>query len=553
MSLFVHSSRFNNPFVTPKTFCALVGAILLQCCTICRLNRARTGIDRVTFFFILFSIYLFIHAIFADTGVLPSLIIICILLLYLGFKSCKPKVYEILNTIIISAATLQAILGILQYWGITGPDSGIGISGSFDNPAGFAIGLAISCPFTLPLLRSKQMRRKAIGYLMLTIITLAIFHSKSRTGLLATGVIWGYIFWIECIRKSYTRKAILFLFCSIFLGVAIHLFIQKKDSASGRLLIWQVSTTQILGKNIILGNGTDSFLAAYMPAQGRYIRNHPADSRLLLADNVIHPFNEYLLILIEYGVVGLLLLFLIIYSAIHANIRQISPYLLSLLSLLLCSFFSYPFRYAYVWLITAYSLANLSAKSPILIVIRLPHKKLIRPAFLMFNGLGLLICISEIKKETDWNQSFRLAAWGSQEWISRYEHLYPQQHRNPFFLYNYAALLNRNKNFRRSILILHECEKRYNDYDVQMLFADNYYNLKRFDLAERYYENAADMIPSRIMPDYCLWKMYISLDNKEKTLQSANSILSKKIKIENPISEKIKAEVQKYISDTYGD
>lgn len=551
MSLFVSSSQFNNPLITPKYFCVVIGALLLQCCTICRLQHSRIQIDLVTLLIILFAGYLFIHHIvLANIKVRSLLTLVCAFLLYCQFKYSKQNICKIFNTVIIVAITLQAILGISQYWGLVNSNSNIGILGSFDNPAGFAICLAISSPFTLPLIQAKQNWKKIIGYAVLVIITFAIFYSKSRTGLLAIGCVLGYIGWIEWTGQSYViKRSLLLILGSALLGGMAYLFVTKKESSLGRLLIWQISTTQILEKNnMLLGNGADSFLMSYMPAQGCYFQNHPTDNRLLLADNVIHPFNEYLLVLIEYGIVGLFLLVLIVFLVIRANVRYISPYILSFASLLLCSFFSYPFRYAYVWLIVAYLLANLSVRSSIFITITLSRMRLVKGVLLILSGLGLFVCVQEIKKEIEWNQSFHLAMEGSKEWVSKYERLFSQW-QSPFFLYNYAALLNRDQNFDKSNQILHLCEKYYNDYDVQMLFADNYYNLQCFNLAEQYYKNAANMIPSRVMPNYCLWKMYKFLGYEEKALQLAKVILMKKVKVNNLISYKIKDEVQQYLSN----
>ena len=48
--------------------------------------------------------------------------------------------------------------------------------------------------------------------------------------------------------------------------------------------------------------------AHYMDYQADYFEKHPADSYSILADNVQYPFCEYLRIIIDYGIIGILLL-----------------------------------------------------------------------------------------------------------------------------------------------------------------------------------------------------------------------------------------------------
>lgn len=40
--------------------------------------------------------------------------------------------------------------------------------------------------------------------------------------------------------------------------------------------------------------------------QASYFEQNPNSHYLMLADNVFHPFNEYILFLIEYGIAGFL-------------------------------------------------------------------------------------------------------------------------------------------------------------------------------------------------------------------------------------------------------
>jgi hypothetical protein len=57
----------------------------------------------------------------------------------------------------------------------------------------------------------------------------------------------------------------------------------------------------------------------------------------------------------------------------------------------------------------------------------------------------------------------------------------PQMQHNPLFLYNYAAELNYIGRYEESLMITEECRLGWNDYDVQMLLADNLENTGQID------------------------------------------------------------------------
>ncbi len=55
-------------------------------------------------------------------------------------------------------------------------------------------------------------------------------------------------------------------------------------------------------------NGLGSFKAKYMPYQTNYFASNENNKFELLADNVKHPLNEFILVLVEFGFIGLTIL-----------------------------------------------------------------------------------------------------------------------------------------------------------------------------------------------------------------------------------------------------
>lgn len=86
------------------------------------------------------------------------------------------------------------------------------------------------------------------------------------------------------------------------------LLLVEKDSADGRLLIWRCGLEMVKDAPWT-GHGVGSFEAKYMDYQADYFKEYGSQNRYaMLADNVKQPFNEYLGVLINFGIVGLALL-----------------------------------------------------------------------------------------------------------------------------------------------------------------------------------------------------------------------------------------------------
>ena len=116
--------------------------------------------------------------------------------------------------------------------------------------------------------------------------------------------------------------------------------------------------------------------------------------------------------------------------------------------------------------------------------------------------------------------------------LPEYEKLYSTSlKQTPFFLYNYGAELNYTKKYEKSIEILNECASKFNDYDLQLLLADNYTGIKNYQKSEETIKLASDMIPNRFYPLYQLVKLYQTTGQHDKAIKIANEILVKPIKI----------------------
>ncbi|MDR1120806.1 MAG: O-antigen ligase family protein [Dysgonamonadaceae bacterium] len=457
----------------------------------------------------------------------------CLFLLFFFFQQVV-VLFSInyLYGIVILCITALAIYGIFQYMGVLPfQNSNFKVTGNFDNSAGFAAALAGGFPYSLYFLQNtKQLERKiSIGVVIVLLIGMGL--SGSRTALIASLVV------IMCYAHSVfpsirnTQRIKVFGIC-LFIIIVTVLYFSKKNSADGRLLIWQCTWNMVQDKPF-LGHGYGSFYSKYMFYQAEYFNNHANNKYALLADNISYPFNEYLLILSEHGAIGLtgLLLSVLLLFRYYCQKRTNPKFyaMLGVLSMMIFSFFSYPFKYPFTWIIVLLNVA----------VIYMPSQKLtgkvsyaIRTGIIT-TAIGFLcITIPFINAEMTWNKVAKLSLAGkTKNVLHEYNKLHQYLDRNGLFLYNHAAELHYVKEFEKSLSVLKRCELFYNDMDVQMLFADNYMKLYKYDRAEHHLKLASTMCPVRFSPLYQLSELYLEIGRKDEALLLAKHIVNKEVKI----------------------
>lgn len=123
-------------------------------------------------------------------------------------------------------------------------------------------------------------------------------------------------------------------------------------------------------------------------------------------------------------------------------------------------------------------------------------------------------------------------------------------HCHPLFLYNYAVQLNIAGRHKESIEVLTQCRTLFNDYDIQMLQADNYYGQEDIKEAAKIYKYASNMIPCRFYPLYRLIELYKEMQQNNEAIKMAQSIIDKKIKIESLTVSLIKSKAVDYLKET---
>ena len=492
----------------------------------------------------LFTAWIVIRAVFPDQdGVRAVLPFVCgWLLFFIGYQQPENKAvaFEKGSIVVGGIAAAQALYGLypLIGYGLHG-GSFPTIEGSFDNPAGYAACLACLLPACLFNVRHAARGWKGLWIAASLPVVAGIILSGSRTGLLATGcmaILYGKLYYpsLKVWKKHFSR--LLFIIPFLVAG----LYFIRPDSADGRLLIWRC-TLSLIHDHPFAGSGPHGFQGNYMPAQADYFQNNPEDGRAILADNVLHPFNEWLALTAGYGIVALLLLALVVYHLFRAGSRHLSEEkkiaLLVLAGIAVFGCFSYPFRYAFTWVSASWCLATLTKDEKVLFRITGATKTTL---------LILLVVIALFCLRIEWRLLTAEHAWyrvaespeyrlkRDREIVREYADIHRKLRDHPLFLFSYGTELYRRERHEESISILQACTKGLNDAEVQLLLAMNYIALKRWDPAEASLGLASRMCPNRFAPLVGLMRVYAASNRVEEARAIARIIISKEIKVVSP-------------------
>jgi O-antigen polymerase len=513
-SVFLTSEKFVDPQTTPKLFISTIGLFVLAIIMLLSKKQTSYGLIRYNIEFIFKGFYII--------------------------------------------GTIQAVYGITQYAGTFPSNHSIfPITGSFENPAGFAAVLSMLFPAGLYWAFRSEGIQRIIIWITIGIYISALILSGSRTGMLAMAATLCIFMIYYIYRKSEISKkinpSIIILIATLPLLIfsLIRLNMKKTESTNGRLLVWRVSAEMIKEKPIF-GHGAGSFKAKYMEYQADYFINKTDSKYRLLADSIKHPFNEYIKLLVEFGVFG----FILLISILLLGIRKIAKkqeksnaLILSIIaSFLVFACFSYPLTYPPVWVIlivcTTFIIPSRHAfklNNTILTILRFTLIAVCITGIFYFSGRAY----AEIVWKKIATESLR---GKTKEMLPQYEKLYPVLKINPYFLYNYAAELNEEGYHDQSLTLLKECRKKLADYDVLMLEADNYRKIGKYQKAILSFERASAMVPSKFLPFHNILEISQEKGLTEIADKYANEILNKEIKIPSMTVNFIKNSAREYLN-----
>lgn len=499
----------------------------------------------------LFVIYTLIRTYVADSAIIClGVTIYSFIILYYLWLNYDALLITYFPIIALCVISLQGIYGIGQFiYAAAGENFSFShITGSFDNTAGLAS--SISCGLPLGFyLHSKNKNLKYLLFTTIGIIVCGTIVSGARAGIITICVATIVYYWphiknlLKRISIGYKLLILFTVFC-----LSIFLYLSKKDSADGRMLIWK-SSWELFQANPIWGYGYKGFSGNYMIYQANVLQQSPNSRYALLADDIKHPFNEFLHLLIEYGLVGFVLFAIVMgfifYSFLKYPTAEKRMAMAILASVGAYACFSYPLNYPFIWVLLIFSLVIFSDK-----ILTFSIHRRIRQ-LIMFMQSILCFCligytISMIRCEILWYKASNYAQIKSDRSIVKYKQIEPFLSESPYFHYNYAAALNQAGTYEESINELLICKKTLNNVNTQLLLAENYIAIKDYDAAIESLTLASQMCPNRFMPLYKLVLTYRLQGDTINAKKLGRKILEKEVKIPSQTVEMIREKMKEY-------
>lgn len=478
----------------------------------------------------------------------------------------------ILVFVLILSGLGQAVWGLLQLYGIiSGFSTYFKITGSFYNPAPFALYLAVIFPLALGNILFRDKQNKNIVSLLnyyasiatFTAILLVLPATMIRAAWIAAivGSIvvlnykYGFIEIIKRILNTRIQKIVVFVAALATITVTVSgLFYLKKESTTGKLFIWEVTLNKAMEKPLF-GYGVGRFEAEYNNWQADYFKSHPSDmdtAKGMAVGSTKYAFNEFLEILAEQGMIGLILFIALIVFTIksfpkeHRLSETVIP---AFVALLVCAFISFPLYSLPTFILFFILLAVLSSQ-----IKRNQLKQNTAKAFLMNKTIivlatVLLIPLTIVLFLFAYNQSKAYSIWHGASYLYQMEEysmtdsclstIYaPLQHSGTFLQY-YGKVLNQDKKFNQSIQLLNKAKLLTSDDVLYTTLGDNYMGLKKYIEAEKAYKQALFTAPNKLYPRYKLANYYDRTGQKTAALAMAQNIINRKMKVESRATDEM--------------
>ncbi len=348
----------------------------------------------------------------------------------------------------------------------------------------------------------------------------------------------------------------------------------KQGSADGRLLIWQVSSEMIKDKPL-LGWGQGAFQAKYADYQGEWFSNgRGSEIQEMVAGSPETPFNELVNVAVNYGLIGVGLILLVLYSilseraSIHlrkgdeiphsylnSEQRKLAVLLKSgLVSTCVFALFSYPSNVAPL-LIQIIMLASLavntkpSAGSQAIIPNNISYKIAITGL-----SLGLIpIYISDLYdrqtglkhwQEANESYGYELYRGAVKEFALAAKYL-----PNEGLLWQMQAKsYTMFENWQQGINAAQKAQNYQGGQILNIILGDAYTGLGKYNEAEEAYRHASTIIPHKFYPMYLRAKMYHKSKQHDKAAKLIQELLNKKIKIKSTAIQEMRDELTDIIN-----
>jgi len=378
---------------------------------------------------------------------------------------------------------------------------------------------------------------------------------------------------------AYTKILIVAGVLILILVSAFGLYILKKESVDGRLLVWRVTAT-LIGDRPFTGHGADSFTRDYMQAQADWFssgRGTPEEIDRAGSPNYV--FNELLELWLKKGLIAVALALVCFFVLLHPDWTRTmvaAPTIIedmarqpskkteftnriteasitglkgALLATLTFSLFSYPFSLAPFILQIVTATALLAAFSKQVFVLRGIVKTVIVTLIAITFFLMPFSFFKQRKEyynaRKEWREVHSLYSMKAYDAsVIAYDKALPALSEDGLFLQMYGKALSQAGSYSRSNEVLDMAGDYLSSQIISLTRGDNHKALGNIREAEESYLNALNMMPGMLFPRYQLFMLFAESGQKERAAQVAGEILSMPIRIKTTATHEMIEEVR---------
>lgn len=472
-------------------------------------------------------------------------------------------VFRVIRAMLLANYVSFAVMfgGIYQSCLVLGQLLGYGISnhlrfvvtGSFFNPG--PCGIFLAGVFVLAVAMMKKGYRKVgINLMFVRYVTacvtfgvtlVAMVPTMSRAGWIGAlvGVMLLYrgeiAAWVNMRRRWVIGGGIVGMIVVLTL-----FYLLKKDSANGRLFIWQ-NTVSAYWKTPLFGVGIDGFERAFAGAQHDYFEKEKVleqDNRHVeMAGVVESAFNEPLALFLLLGAVGGVLAAMVLFF----KLQRLTAYSCVAVALLVASFFSYTFYIPSIAIVFLFAVAQLPDR-------RVRGGRYVN--VLMFGIMGIVVLFFDFREfgrreaYRKWKNNAVYYTWEDyQSVVEEYGKLYPVLKNDFKFLFEYGHSLHKVGRYEESNIVLKRGARHSADPMFWNIAGNNYLALKQYDQGAAAYLRAYYTCPNRVYPLYLLTKLETERGDTTMMNYYGHILLGKRPKVPSLAVDEMKFEIRKML------
>lgn len=493
-----------------------------------------------------------------------------------------PQLRLVFLTGIVVTGLVEAVSGMRQLHGLEGSNHSLfRLTGDFYNPGPYSGYLAMVLPVCLWIIlqfadckKEGGRQTKSCLYYLAWITLLAIVvvlpAGMSRAAWIAAVVSCVWVYWIQRIGWEKTKQYInkhrtLSILSSVLILISIAgalagVYLLKKDSANGRLLLWKV-TGQAIMEQPWTGTGLGGFPAAYAEAQAAYFSSgNASETERMVAGCPEYGFNEFLQIGLEQGVVGLMVFVLLLgYSLFRGVKNKQAGAAGGILALMVFSLGSYPLQLPEFWVVLVVLMGVIESSS-----VAIDTPPTLSPAGRKILSVtvigGMAICCGWLfRQQKGYYQGYK--KWNTLKMLYNskayeaaadgYEELVPLMGHKPELLFEAAQCLSKTGQFADANRLLERAMLLSGDPMIHYMAAKNEQSQGNYQKAENLLLHAIEILPERIYPYYLLTKLYAeeAFFQEDKFIKAADAVLKKEPKVESTAIREMRTEVKNMLKN----